>query len=197
VLNCGPECSGGAAAYVSVVDMTASPPTAGPSILVPGGATAAVLQGNNLYVVGTPMAPFNDCSGVTPATASTSCGRLTVIDTSSLTAATPVPITDGYHNHMQMGASGQLFLGSRNCTDIHISGGEIRGCLSIFNTNTGAVVAPPVNGKVTGIEPIPNRNVVYVCEGGVVTIYDTTTDKAQSTQVNVVGLAIDVKVVDF
>jgi hypothetical protein len=53
------------------------------------------------------------------------------------------------------------------------------------------------NGDVTGIEPIPNRNVVYVCEGGKLTIYDTTTHQPQTTQVNIVGQAVDVKVVDF
>jgi hypothetical protein len=146
-----------------------------------------------------PNAPANDCSGVTPATAATSCGRLTVIDTSSLTAGTPIAITDGYHDHMQMGANGRLFIGSRNCTNIKVLGGEVRGCLTIANTNTGAVIAPPDNGNVTAIEPISNRNVVYVCQGGALRIYDTVTDKLQTTpeQPDVVGQAIDVKVVDF
>ena len=137
---------------------------------------------------------------MTPATAATSCGRLTVVDTVALTPATPVTISDGYHDQMQMGANSQLFVGSRNCTNINISGGEVRGCLSIVNTGTGGgVTAPPDNGNVTAIEPIPNRNVVYVCEGGALRIYDTTTDKLQTTpeQPNVVGQAIDVKLVDF
>jgi len=100
---------------------------------------------------------------------------------------------------MQMGANAQLFIGSRNCTNINIAGGEVRGCLSIANTATGSIIAPPDNGNVTAIEPIPNRNVVYVCEGGALRIYDATTDKLQTTpeQPDVVGQAIDVKVVDF
>ncbi|PYV57412.1 MAG: hypothetical protein DMG98_10505 [Acidobacteria bacterium] len=198
VLNCGPEC-GGIAASVAVVDMNTSA-IQGTAISVPGGATVALLQGTSLFVAGTPSAPANDCSGVTPATAATSCGRLTVVDTVALTPATPVTISDGYHDQMQMGANSQLFVGSRNCTNINISGGEVRGCLSILNTGTGGgVTAPPDNGNVTAIEPIPNRNVVYVCEGGALRIYDTTTDKLQTTpeQPNVVGQAIDVKVVDF
>jgi hypothetical protein len=197
VLNSGPE-RGGIAASVSVVDMNTSTVQVTP-IAVPGGATVALLQGTSLIVAGTPSAPANDCAGVTPATAATSCGRLTVVDTSSLAVGAPVPITDGYHNLMQMGANGQLFVGSSNCTNINISGGEVRGCLSIVNTTTNGVTAPPENGNVTAIEPIPNRNVVYVCEGGALRIYDTTTDKLQTTpeQPNVVGQAIDVKVVDF
>jgi hypothetical protein len=196
VLNCGPEC-GGSAASISVVDMTGSTPAV--QVPIPGGATVALLQGTSLFVAGTPIAPQNDCSGVTPATASTSCGRLTIVDTGSLTAGTPVQITDGYHDHMQMGANGQLFIGARNCTNINISGGEVRGCLSIVNTATGGVIAPPDNGNVTSIEPIPNRNVVYVCQGGALRVYDTTTGRLQTTpeQPNVVGQAIDVKVVDF
>jgi hypothetical protein len=198
VLNSGPEL-GGSAASVSVVDMSTLT-VQGTPIPVPGGATVALLQGTSLFVAGTPSAPANDCSGVTPATSATSCGRLTVVDTVALTAGTPVPITDGYHDHMQMGANGQLFVGSQNCTNINISGGEVRGCLSIVNSGTGGgVIAPPDNGNVTAIEPIPNRNVVYVCEGGALRIYDTTTDQLQITpeQPNVVGQAIDVKVVDF
>jgi len=197
VLNSGPE-RGGIAASVSVVDISGSAPAV--QVLVPGGATVAMLQGTSLFVAGTPSSPANDCTGVTPATAATSCGRLTVVDTVALTAATPLPISDGYHDQMQMGANGQLFVGSRNCTNINISGGEVRGCLSIVNTGTGGgVIAPPDNGNVTAIEPIPNRNVVYVCEGGALRIYDTTTDQLQTTpeQPNVVGQAIDVKVVDF
>jgi len=198
VLNSGPE-RGGIAASVSVVDMNTSA-VQGTPIPVAGGATTALLQGTSLFVAGTPSAPANDCAAVTPATAATSCGRLTVVDTVALTAATPVPITDGYHDQMQMGANSQLFVGSRNCTNVNIAGGEVRGCLSIVNTGSGGgVIAPPDNGNVTAIEPIPNRNVVYVCEGGALRIYDTTTDQLQTTpeQPNVVGQAIDVKVVDF
>jgi hypothetical protein len=114
-----------------------------------------------------------------------------------LTATLTVPITDGYHNRMQMGANGQLFVGARSCTNINISGGEVRGCLSIFDTSSATVIAPPDNGDVTSIEPIPNRHVVYVCEGGALRIYDTTTDKLQATQISIIGQAIDVKVADF
>jgi hypothetical protein len=119
-----------------------------------------------------------------------------------VTAGAPVAITDGYHNKMEMGANGQLFVGSRNCSNVN-SGSEIRGCLSIVNTNSGisvsGVIAPEDNGDVTGIAPIPNRSVVYVCEGGKLRIYDTTTDRLEvlTTAPTISGQAIDAKVVDF
>jgi hypothetical protein len=102
-----------------------------------------------------------------------------------------------------MAANQQLFIGARNCTNINISGGESRGCLTIVDTTSGGASATalvaPTNGNVTGIEPIPNRNVVYVCQGGALRIYDTMTDQLQTNplQPNIIGQAIDVKAVDF
>ena len=73
----------------------------------------------------------------------------------------------------------------------------MRGCLSIYNTQTGAVVIPPANGDATGIQPVANRTVVYVVQGGELAIYDTATDKLQPTQIDIAGQAIDVKTIDF
>jgi hypothetical protein len=202
VLNCGQECGGvGATGSVMTIDMTQSTPIVTNTLSVPGGATVGLLQGSTLYVAGTPLAPLNDCTGSGQTTTATSCGRLSVIDSSSLTITntTPLVIADGRHDRMTMGSQGQLFVGSRNCTNISTT--EIRGCLTIVNTvgslSNGSVTVAQRNGDVTGIEPVPNRNVVYVCEGGKLTIYDTTTDQPQTTQVNIVGQAVDVKVVDF
>lgn len=213
ILNCGQQCGGVGAApcltftsctTVSALDMTQTPPAVVNQVGVPA-ATTGLLQGTTLYVAGTPvMAADNNCAGVT--TSATSCGRLTVVDVSSMTAGTPVVITDGYHNRIQMGSNAQLFVGSHSCTNIN-SSGEVRGCLTIVNTSSGSissssVIAPPDNGDVTGIEPIPNRTVVYVCEGGNLRVYETTTDKLEvfhlpATGPNITGQAIDVKVVDF
>ena len=74
--------------------------------------------------------------------------------------------------------------------------GEIRGCLSMLNTSNSNVVVAPVNGDVTGIAPITNRNVVYVAQAGELEIFDTTTDALQSKQIDIIGQAIDVKLVD-
>jgi hypothetical protein len=94
-----------------------------------------------------------------------------------------------------------LFIGARTCTNIKVpaSGsnpGEVRGCLSIFNTAKSSAIVPPAIGEVTGIQPINRRSVVYVAQNGQLTIYDTTTDTLQTTQVDIIGQAVDVKQVD-
>ena len=192
ILNCGPEC-GGAAASVTVFDLN----TNTPGINIPvDAATIGLLSGSTLYVAGTP--PVTACGS---GTAATTCGMLDVIDLSSMTVTGSAVITDGDHDRMELGANGQIFIGARACTNINIpaSGnnpGEVRGCLSIFNTSNSTVVVPPNNGDVTGLQPITNRNVVYVVQQGELRIYDTTTDKLQSTQIDILGQAIDVKLVD-
>jgi hypothetical protein len=172
IFNCGSEC-GGTAASITPLDMTTNAP--GTSIPV-SAATVGLLNGNNLYVAGTPSG--GSCSN---------CGTLQVVDVSAATASSPVRITDGYHYRMEMAANGQLFIGARTCSN---------ACLSIFNIATSAVVIPSQSGDVTGIQPIRNRNVVYVCQNGGLLIYDTTTDMLQATQVTIRGQAVDVKLVD-
>jgi WD40 repeat protein len=194
VLNCGAEC-GGSEASVQVLDLSQNPPVAGAAKMVPA-ATVGVLDGSILYLAGTPV-PASPCTGQT--TAATSCGTLTVFDLSSMSYPPPVAITDGYHNRMALGADGQVFVGSHTCTEITAvnTGDEVRGCLSIYNTQNGSVVIPPANGDVTGIEPIGTRHVVYLAQGGELQIYDTTTDKLQKTQLDISGEVVDVKTVDF
>ena len=102
---------------------------------------------------------------------------------------------------MEMGANNQLFIGARTCTNINVAAsgstpGEVRGCLSIFDTVKSTAVVPPKIGDVTGIQPISRRNVVYVVQNGNLSIYDTTTDQLQATQVDIIGQAVDVKQVD-
>ena len=193
VFNCGPEC-GGTAASVALVNINSNTITA---TIPVRGATMGLLSGTStLYVVGTPPATF--CGSSTQAQF---CGTLDVVNLATQTA-TPAPnlITDGYHNRMQLGANGRLFIGARGCTNLNPNTnpqGESRGCLSIFNTQTSDVKVPPAQGDVTGIQPITSRNVVYVCQNGALEIYDTTTDALQATQVTIVGQAFDVKLVDL
>jgi hypothetical protein len=198
ILNCGQEC-GGQQASVQVLNLVNG--TAGPPTPIPGGATVGFIKNQTLYVAGTPVVGSGNetCAGGTPAI----CGRLTVVDLPSMTvtgAATGLEIPDGYHTHMDMSSDGQLFVGSRNCTNIvpAKAGDPQRGCLAILNTTNGNVVIPPDNGDVTGLQPITNRTVVYVIEGGELRIYDTTTDKIYTkTSIDVFGHAVDVKLVDF
>jgi hypothetical protein len=200
ILNCGPEC-GGQQASVQVLDLVHA--TAGPPTPIPGGATVGFIKNQTLYVAGTPPVGSNSCSGG-PSTAATSCGRLTVVDLTSLPQATPIEpsavIPDGYHTHIDISGDGQLFVGSRNCTNIAPvnPGDERRGCLAILNTNNGNLIIPPDNGDVTGLQPITNRTVFYVVEGGELRIYDTTTDKIYLLKsIDVFGNAVDVKLIDF
>lgn len=209
VVNCGAECGGGTAS-VQQVNMTTGALGSYVAACAPGtaqcAASVALVSGSTMYLAGTPYsggAPSQPCTGQT--TAATICGLLTIVDlgTMSVTNSAPIVITDGYHNRIAMGANGQLFVGSRTCTEITPPipappGSETRGCLSIYNTNTGAVVIPPANGDVTGLDPIGKRTVVYVIQGGSIGIYDTATDALQVKQItNIVGQFVDVKTVDF
>ena len=193
IFNCGAECPGGVAAGVTTFDVNSLLP--GTTVAV-SAATYGLLNGGTLYVAGTP--PQTACAG---GTAATTCGTLNIVDVGSMRVMNPNPvlITDGYHNRMELGSNGRLFVGARSCTSINNAGGEVRGCLSIFNSNTSKVVFPPQIGDATGMTPIPGRDVVYVCVGGVFQIYDTTTDQLLvqvPRTIDVVGYTIDVKVVD-
>jgi hypothetical protein len=206
VVNCGPEC-GGAQASVQTLDLTTN--AAGTAVNVPA-ASVAMLNGTTMYLAGTPFAsvggrpvPSLLCSPGQNTTKAEFCGQLSIFDLTSMSLvdpATTIVITDGYHNHLALGANGQLFIGARTCTEITAvnTGDEVRGCLSIYNTQTGAVLIPPANGDVTGIQPIANRTVVYVVQGGSLGIYDTRTDKLQTLQItSLIGQFVDVKTVDF
>ena len=214
IVNCGAEC-GGTQASVQPLNMT-NPPTAGVAVSVPA-ASVQLVQGSTMYLAGTPYVggvPSQPCTGQT--TQATTCGLLTIFDLATMTYSTPIVITDGYHNRMAMAANGQLFIGARTCTEIVPlqSGDEIRGCLSVYNSLStqvgsvppGGVLIPPENGDATGIQPIAQRTVVYVVQGGSLLIYDVTID-ALSFNPNdpdnpgeifgLIGDFIDVKTVDF
>jgi len=212
VLNCGAEC-GGTAASIVALDMTFNPPPIKWTLPVPA-ATFGLLAGSSLFVAGTqpPSTPGgNTCAGAVPATIATSCGELSVVNVNSNpgTIIGSALITDGYHNRMALGALGQLFIGSQNCTNITAqtpdnTNNEVRGCLSIYNATNSKVVVPPQNGDATGIAPITGRLAVYVCQGGTFQIYDTSTDQLQTQQlidsfgnpISITGQALDVRLVD-
>jgi len=192
VLNCGPEC-GGRSAGVQVFDLNTNLPVGDP--IPVDGATVGFVSGSTLYVAGTPQGAGAACAGVS--TAATTCGRLDVVDLNSQKVVGSYVISDGYHGRMDLSANGQLYIGAKNCTNINVSGGEVRGCLSIFNTASPGVVVPPQIGDVTGLQAISGRNICYVAQNGLLFIYDTTTNKLGPTQLILTGQIIDVKLVDF
>jgi hypothetical protein len=202
ILNCGAECMG-TQASVQILNLTTSPPTAGAAVPV-DAATIGLISGTNLYVAGTPAAN-NPCTG--EATAATTCGRLDIVNLNSMTVTSKYVITDGYHDRIDMGYGGQLFIGSHTCTNIgNVNNvtGEVRGCLSILNTTNGNIIIPPDNGDVTGLQNFTSRQVEYVAEGGNLRVYYTVTDTLLSNYYYITtgtivlpGYITDVKSVDF
>lgn len=217
ILNCGTQCGGSAyntganalacgpagtavtQACVVVFDLGSLSVT---NTIPVDGATMAYLSGSTLYVAGTP--PINNaCTGQT--TAATTCGRLDLIDLSSETVTSTAVITDGFHQRMDLTTNGQLFIGSRGCTNIgnvNDPSGEVRGCLSIYKLADGSVFIPPDNGDVNGLQGLISRNIEYVAEGGALRVYDTRKDILLINQfvpqgsVGIVGYVGDVKAID-
>jgi len=200
VVNCGAECGGtqsSAQASIQTLDLTTTPPTPGIPVPVPA-ATVALVNNSTMYLAGTPV-PAVSC---TVQQVQTTCGELTTFDLASMSVVgSPVPINDGYHNRIALGANGQLFIGARTCSQA--------GCLSIYNTQNSAVGTvppggvgfPPAPGDVTSIQPIATRTVVYVVQGGTLYVYDTTTDAVDAVEEqklsNLIGDFVDIKTIDF
>ena len=211
ILNCGPEC-GGMTASITVLSLISTPIAPTMTIPVDGASVGLLLNGDTLYVAGSPPGagctcpPANICES--PATTATSCGRLEIINTATTPptlATSGVVISDGYHNLMDVSANNKLFIGAITCS---------AGCLTIFDTAINQSTVDSIAGNVTGIAPIsPERDVVYVvedvaagsfdCPGqlpclGKLRIYDATASVPTLTpaQIDVVGKAVDVKYVD-
>ena len=179
------------------------------------GATIGFLSGSTLYVAGkgTPTGPL--CASINSApTAAQFCGTLDLVDLTTMqdpyynNPATEIAITDGYHDRIDMSVNGQLFIGSQACTTVgnvdNPQGGEVRGCLSIYNTSNGNVVIPPDNGDVTGLQSFTTRDVEYVAEGGNLRVYDTLIDELippndfiETGTIIITGQIIDLKAIDF
>jgi hypothetical protein len=213
VLNCGAQC-GGTQASVQVVNLSTTTPTLGALIPV-NGATVGFIAGSTLYVAGTgtPTGPL--CTSIPSAapTAATYCGTLDLVNLTTLAdpyynnPAAEIAITDGYHDRIDLSVNGQLFIGSYGCTnigDVYDPQGEVRGCLSIFNTTDAAVVIPPDNGDVTGLQGFTSREIEYVAEGGNLRVYDTLIDSLippndyiETGTIIITGYIIDVKAIDF
>lgn len=199
ILNCGKECGGAAASVVKVnFSNPAAPVFSGVAPISVAGATVGLLSGSTLFVAGTPA--------VSPAGCTLSrCGSLQAINTGTLTAGAPVPITDGLHGKMVLTSNNHLYIGAKGCTPGPVVANQVRGCLSIFNTGSGVSSSNPqfpvessfrINLDVTGLQPISGRTVIYVVQGGELDIFDFTVDALTGTQIDIVGNAIDVVQID-
>ena len=162
VLNCGPEC-GSNAGPPSVASLDIPSKTIKATVPV-GGASVGYLNNSTLYVAGSPTSHS---------------GTFDAINVGNMTRTTtnPVVIGDGYHSIMALSGNNKLYIGASTCQNV------TSGCLSVVDvTNNTAAPPMPPNGAVTGLQAIPNRNTMYVIEGGYLHIYDTTTDKLQAKQ---------------
>jgi len=176
VLNCGTEC-GSTAGTPSVASFNIASRTITSTVPV-GGASVGVLKGTTLYVAGYP-------GGAT--------GTFDVVDVSAMkrTTTNSIAIGDGTHTTMAMSNNNKMYIGSPNCVN------STNGCLSIVDLGTmaAAPLGPP-RGPVTGMQSIPNRNTMYVIEGTVLSIYDTTSGQLQPTQITFIGALYGVLQVD-
>jgi hypothetical protein len=176
VLNCGTEC-GSTAGTPSVMSFSIASRTITSTVPV-GGASVGLLKGTTLYVAGYPGG---------------STGTFDVVDVSAMkrTTTNSIAIGDGTHTTMAMSNNAKMYIGSPNCVN------TTNGCLSIVDLGTmaAAPLGPP-RGPVTGMQSIPNRNTMYVIEGTVLNIYDTTSGQLQPTQISFRGALYGVVQVD-
>ena len=69
--------------------------------------------------------------------------------------------------------------------------------MTIFDAGAGTAIIDTPKGQVSSMVPIKGRSVVYVIEGGILRIYDTTTNvESITSSVNITGQVVDVKAVD-
>ena len=176
VINCGPEC-GSTAGSPSVMRFDVASRTVTATVPV-GGASVGLLKNTTLFVAGYPGG---------------STGTFDVVDVSAMTRTTanPLAIGDGSHTTMAISNNNKMYIGAISCANASV------GCLSIVDLGKTALdtISQPL-GSVTGLQSIPNRNTMYVVEGGVLFIYDTTTGQLQSTQIAFVGALYGVVQVD-
>jgi hypothetical protein len=177
VLNCGPEC--GSANPASVMSFNIPSQTITNTVPV-GGASVGYVNGTTLYVAGSPVPP-----GTTSTYDAVNIANMTRITPNSVT------IGDGYHTTMALATNNKLYIGANTCSN------TITGCLSVVNVSTNTADPPlPPRGAITSLMSVANRNVMYAVEGGVLHIYDTSTDQLQNTQILFSGALYGVVQVD-
>jgi hypothetical protein len=134
VLNSGPE-NGGVQSSVTFLQMAQlninSVPTVNPlsptapspltllpvpnPVPIPGGATVAVSDGNNLYLAGQQLQTTGPYAGLF-------AGNLTLLNLSTYTAGAPISIADGNHTRILFADNGvnvgtTLWIAATNCTN--------------------------------------------------------------------------------
>lgn len=214
ILNCGAEC-GGTTAAVTVLNLGALtvdlntapfPAAVSNSVAIPGGATAAVADGTNLYLAGQQLQPDGLFAG-----------RLTVLNLATLTPGAPISISDGTHTRILFGDDNTLWIGSQLCaTGERQKLGQNYNCLTRFdltaqtaqvipNIIPGQTTVPFPNanqnpyyyGDLTGLCWVQNLHKMYTAYGGQIHAFNTADGSEINNEfITVQGTALDVAYMD-
>jgi hypothetical protein len=222
-LNCGRECGGTAATGDDVAGVTFANlntlridyyPPSNTSVspvtgftAVPGGATAAISDGNTLYVAGQSL----QADGLFG-------GNLSVIPLSTKTISATYSISDGTHTKMLFADNNTLWIGSSNCASgERAAHNQNYNCLTRYDiTNKSAGIVPAVTpggsqtvpypnenldqyyyGSLTGLCWVEGLNKVYTAYGGQVHAFNTADgSEINNTNITVQGTANDVAYMD-
>jgi hypothetical protein len=177
VLNCGPECGSSEPASVARFDIPSKTITASVPV---GGASVGLMNGNTLYLAGSPVPP-----GTSSSYDAVDVGNMSRITMNS------IAIGDGFHTTMALATNNKLYIGANSCSN------TVTGCLSVVDVSTNTAQDPlPPRGVITSLLSLKNRNVIYAVEGGVLHIYDTNTDTLQGTQLTFTGALYSIVQVD-
>jgi hypothetical protein len=164
------------------------------NLLIPGGASNALVDTSTMYVVG--QEP-QQVQGETLFT-----GNLTVVNLSSYTAGSPISISDGEPgatSRMLEADDSTLWIAMSKCNlGVRAATGQPYGCLTMFNTAKDSVtLIEPYIGDATGIAGVTGLHKIYTAEGGQVYIFSTVDGTGISNQfVTVTGTAYDVAYMD-
>ena len=220
ILSCGRECGGTGddaqpaihyanTASLNVLSYPSSSTYTSPvvkTIPLPG-ATAAISDGNTVYVAGQQLLSDGYFSGV-----------LSVIPNSANAPSATLGISDGTHTKMLFADDNTLWIGSQNCSSgERRASGQNYNCLTRYVTtsNTASVVPNVTPGSSTTV-PNPNENLdpyyygsltgicwveglhkVYTAYGGQVHAFHTADgSELDNRDITVQGTAIDVGYMD-
>jgi hypothetical protein len=176
VLNSGPE-DGGNTASVSFLKMAALNinllPTVNPlsvgapsplmslpvpnPIPVPGGVTAALSDGTNLYLSGQQLQTSGVYAGLL-------AGNLSLLNLSTYTVGTPISISDGMHTKMLFADNATLWIGSSQCAN-GVRGAKAAAGITTQDANYNCLTryVLPATGGAAANPILPNwvPNMIY------------------------------------
>jgi hypothetical protein len=222
IMSCGAECGGTAAngnatAEVNFANLNmlrfdyypgstyVTPITS--STVVPGGATAAISDGNTVYVAGQSL----QADGLYG-------GNLSLIPLSTKTVSQSFSIADGTHTKMLFADNNTLWIGAQNCASgERAAHNQNYNCLTRYDiTNKAAGIVPAATPGTNSVVPYPNENLdqyyygsltglcwveglnkVYTAYGGQVHAFHTVDgSELDNSLFTVQGTAMDVAYMD-